>query len=163
MGCFYNFQKTAHRKQSHNGRKVWDRCYDIKNIFAEKFGAFLLKLLLVFAIFDHNMGFWEKRQFFEEKLAKNCDHNTDPSSPFSCASYYRRRPRRRQSRRTWRRALTWPSWTTSWTPPRSCRPWPSLDRRTPESFFVNSIRNKNVAREPILRLWNWQLQRQRWM
>jgi hypothetical protein len=31
--------------------------------------------------FDHNIGFWEKRQFFRRKLSKiaeNCDHNIDP-------------------------------------------------------------------------------------
>jgi hypothetical protein len=31
--------------------------------------------------FDHNIGFWEKRQFFRRKLAKiaeNCDHNIGP-------------------------------------------------------------------------------------
>jgi hypothetical protein len=31
--------------------------------------------------FDHNIGFWEKRNFFRRKLskiAKNCDHNIDP-------------------------------------------------------------------------------------
>jgi hypothetical protein len=31
---------------------------------------------------DHNIGFWEKRQFFRRKLSKiaeNCDHNIDPS------------------------------------------------------------------------------------
>jgi hypothetical protein len=31
--------------------------------------------------FDHNIGFWEKRQFFRRKWAKiteNCDHNIDP-------------------------------------------------------------------------------------
>jgi hypothetical protein len=31
--------------------------------------------------FDHNIGFWEKRQFFHQKLSKiaeNCDHNIDP-------------------------------------------------------------------------------------
>jgi hypothetical protein len=30
---------------------------------------------------DHNIGFWETRQFFRRKLAKieeNCDHNIDP-------------------------------------------------------------------------------------
>jgi hypothetical protein len=34
---------------------------------------------------DHNIGFWEKRQFFRRKLSKiaeNCDHNIDP---WSCA------------------------------------------------------------------------------
>jgi hypothetical protein len=28
--------------------------------------------------FDHNIGFWEKRQFFRQnlsKIAENCDHN----------------------------------------------------------------------------------------
>jgi hypothetical protein len=33
--------------------------------------------------FDHNIGFWEKRQFVCRKLAKiaeNCDHNIDPWS-----------------------------------------------------------------------------------
>jgi hypothetical protein len=31
--------------------------------------------------FDHNIGFWEKRQFFRRKLSKiaeNCDHNIGP-------------------------------------------------------------------------------------
>jgi hypothetical protein len=31
--------------------------------------------------FDHNIVFWEKRQFFRRKLSKiaeNCDHNIDP-------------------------------------------------------------------------------------
>jgi hypothetical protein len=31
--------------------------------------------------FDHNISFWEKRQFFLRKLSKipeNCDHNIDP-------------------------------------------------------------------------------------
>jgi hypothetical protein len=33
--------------------------------------------------FYHNIGFWEKRQFFWQKLSKiaeNCDHNIDPGS-----------------------------------------------------------------------------------
>jgi hypothetical protein len=31
--------------------------------------------------FYHNIGFWEKRQFFRQnlsKIAENCDHNIDP-------------------------------------------------------------------------------------
>jgi hypothetical protein len=39
--------------------------------------------------FDHNIGFWEERQFVRRKLSKfaeNCDHNIDPRfaelSPF---------------------------------------------------------------------------------
>jgi hypothetical protein len=34
-------------------------------------------------IFDHNIGFLEKRQFFRRKLSKiaeNCDHNIDPKT-----------------------------------------------------------------------------------
>jgi hypothetical protein len=34
--------------------------------------------------FDHNIGFWEKRNFFRQKLSKiaeNCDHNIDPLGP----------------------------------------------------------------------------------
>jgi hypothetical protein len=31
----------------------------------------LLKLLLVFAEFDHNIGFWEQRQLFRQKIGKN--------------------------------------------------------------------------------------------
>jgi hypothetical protein len=41
---------------------------------------------------DHNIGFWEKRQFFRRKLSKiaeNCNHNIDPWShclrPCSCS------------------------------------------------------------------------------
>jgi hypothetical protein len=33
--------------------------------------------------FEHNIGFWVKRQFFRRKLsqiAENCDHNIDPRS-----------------------------------------------------------------------------------
>jgi hypothetical protein len=44
--------------------------------------AFLLKLLLVFGKHcDHNISFWEKRQFFRRKLSKiaeNWNHNIDP-------------------------------------------------------------------------------------
>jgi hypothetical protein len=31
--------------------------------------------------FDHNIGIWEKRHFFRQKLGKiaeNCEHNIDP-------------------------------------------------------------------------------------
>jgi hypothetical protein len=38
--------------------------------------------------FDHNIGFWEKRQFFRRKLSKiaeNCDHNIDPRLFAVCA------------------------------------------------------------------------------
>jgi hypothetical protein len=45
---------------------------------------FWLKTKLNYANFDHNIGFWEKRQFFRRKLSKiaeNCDNNVDPWSP----------------------------------------------------------------------------------
>jgi hypothetical protein len=35
---------------------------------------------------DHDVGFWEKRQFFRRKLAKiaeNCDHNLNPIARMS--------------------------------------------------------------------------------
>jgi hypothetical protein len=52
-------------------RKIW-----------QKFWRFLLKLMLVFCKKNyHNIGFWEKRQYFRRKLAtmaENCDHNIDP-------------------------------------------------------------------------------------
>jgi hypothetical protein len=64
-----------------------DRCYDFLNIFAEKFsenvGVFAQTTASFFKNCHHNIGFWEKRQFFRRKLAKiaeNCDHNIDPST-----------------------------------------------------------------------------------
>jgi hypothetical protein len=65
-----------------------DRCYDFKNIFAEKNAkqiakklafltrnkAKLCKILIITLVF-------EKTPFFRRKLAKiaeNCDHNIDP-------------------------------------------------------------------------------------
>jgi hypothetical protein len=41
--------------------------------------------------FDHNIGFWEKRQFFRRKLSKiaeNCDHNIDPWSTWPENLFY---------------------------------------------------------------------------
>jgi hypothetical protein len=58
-----------------------DRCYDFKNIFAQKFGVFCskycycLKKMIITLVFEINAN------FFAEKLAKiaeNCDHNIDP-------------------------------------------------------------------------------------
>jgi hypothetical protein len=63
----------------------WDRCYDFKNIFAEKFRekigvltqnkAKLCKILII------SMVLKEKRQFFRRKLSKiaeNYDRIIDP-------------------------------------------------------------------------------------
>jgi hypothetical protein len=61
------------------GRMLWFWKY-----FRHKNWRFLLKLLIVFEKNDHNIGLWEKRQFFRRKLAKigeNCDNNNDPWSP----------------------------------------------------------------------------------
>jgi hypothetical protein len=49
--------------------------------FSEKIGVFYSKQSYIMQNFDHNNGFWEKRQFFRRKLSKiaeNCDHNIDP-------------------------------------------------------------------------------------
>jgi hypothetical protein len=56
---------------------IWstrDRCYDFLNIFAETFskniGVFCSNYCMFLQKCDHNIGFWEKRQFFR-KLAKS--------------------------------------------------------------------------------------------
>jgi hypothetical protein len=58
-----------------------DRCYDFLNIFTEKFSEKIGIISQTTASFckncDHNICFWEKRQFFRQKL-ENCDHNIDP-------------------------------------------------------------------------------------
>jgi hypothetical protein len=44
---------------------------------AQKIGLFDNKQSLIMQNFNHNIGFWEKRQFFRRKLAtiaENCDH-----------------------------------------------------------------------------------------
>jgi hypothetical protein len=84
-------KKPAKRKQKAQKVKIcpilsnWDRCYDFKNIFAEKNCekmAFLThNKAKLCKIFDHNVGFWENAIFLAEKLSKvaeNCDHNIDP-------------------------------------------------------------------------------------
>jgi hypothetical protein len=52
-------------------RTTKDRCYDFWNIFAENFGIFDSKLSKILQKFDHNIGFWEKRQFFAENWQKS--------------------------------------------------------------------------------------------
>jgi hypothetical protein len=47
----------------------------------KKIGVFDSKQRQIMQNFDHNIGFWEKRQFFRRKLsniAENWDHNIDP-------------------------------------------------------------------------------------
>jgi hypothetical protein len=47
----------------------------------QKIGVFDPKQSLILKNFDHNIGFWEKRQFSRRKLVKiaeNCDPNIDP-------------------------------------------------------------------------------------
>jgi hypothetical protein len=71
--------------------RVWIVCADdwpgssviiLKNIFAEKIGVFCSNFWKFFLQkVDHNIGFWEVRQFFRRKLAKMTeisDHNIDP-------------------------------------------------------------------------------------
>jgi hypothetical protein len=51
--------------------------------FAQTTASFLNEI-------DHNIGFWERRQFFRPKSAKiaeNCDHNIDPGKPCHSKSF----------------------------------------------------------------------------
>jgi hypothetical protein len=44
--------------------------------------------------FDHNIGVWEKRQFFLQKMVKiteKCNHNIDPWSPHSWLYIFRKK------------------------------------------------------------------------
>jgi hypothetical protein len=52
---------------------IWsprDRCYDFLNIFAEKFsernGVLSQNKAKFWKKVDHNIGFWDKRQFFRK-------------------------------------------------------------------------------------------------
>jgi hypothetical protein len=49
----------------------WDRCYDFLNIFAKKFskkiGVFGSKQSQILKKIDHNIGIYEKSQFFRRK------------------------------------------------------------------------------------------------
>jgi hypothetical protein len=53
---------------------IRDQCYDFLNIFgkkiSEKFPFFTQNKAKLWKIIYHNMGLWEKRQFFRRKLAK---------------------------------------------------------------------------------------------
>jgi hypothetical protein len=72
----------AAHNQCDQGPIIWFlKYFSWKNL--QKYWHFLFKLLLVFENVDHNIGFWEKRQFFRRKLSKideNNDHNIDPRS-----------------------------------------------------------------------------------
>jgi hypothetical protein len=62
------------------GPMLWFFKYFCRKI-RRKNWRFWLKTKLNYEKIDHNIGFWEKRQFFRRKLskiAKNCDHNIDP-------------------------------------------------------------------------------------
>jgi hypothetical protein len=54
--------------------RTGDWCYDFLNIFAEKFGKNIGIFGTNFGYFlqksDHNIGFWEKRNFFSPKIGK---------------------------------------------------------------------------------------------
>jgi hypothetical protein len=79
----YLHDKLIWRQDKDRGPMLWF----LKNIFAEKFsekiGVFDSKLSWNMQNFDHNIGFWEKRQIFRwilSKIAENCDHNIDSRS-----------------------------------------------------------------------------------
>jgi hypothetical protein len=66
-------------------RLTRDRCYDFKNIFAEKIGkklafyaqnkAKLCKNWIITLVFEKNANFFRRKL---AKIAENCDHNIDP-------------------------------------------------------------------------------------
>jgi hypothetical protein len=66
-------------------QRTWGRCYDFKNIFAEKIAkklAFLTlnkakicKILIITLVFEKNAYFFIKKW---QKSQKNCDHSIDP-------------------------------------------------------------------------------------
>jgi hypothetical protein len=76
-------------------RPIWDRCYDFKNIFAEKFSekigvltqnkAELCKILIIALVFEKSTN------FFRQKWSENCDLDIDPwctqSIPFVFVLY----------------------------------------------------------------------------
>jgi hypothetical protein len=76
--------RTWHQKYSIfdcQGPMLWFfKIFSTKNL--AKILAFFAQTTASFCKnFNHNIGFWEKRQFFRRKLSKiaeNCDHNIDP-------------------------------------------------------------------------------------
>jgi hypothetical protein len=74
-------KKIAPKAKTH---PIWDRCYDFKNIFAEKFSnklaVSLFKKCIITLVFE------KKRQYFPRKMAKiaeNNGHSIDPWPPCS--------------------------------------------------------------------------------
>jgi hypothetical protein len=70
-----------------------DRCYDFKNILAEKFGEniciFCLNCCYFLQKFDHNIGFWENANFFAENLQKSQKIVIIASTPlFQCDAMF---------------------------------------------------------------------------
>jgi hypothetical protein len=65
------------------GPMLWFKKYFRRKIQRKKLAFFTQNKGKLCKIFYHNIGFWEKSQFFCRKLAKiaeNCDHNIDPWS-----------------------------------------------------------------------------------
>jgi hypothetical protein len=55
---------VAHRGHLRPVEGAWDRCYDFKNIYAQKLGSFLLRLLLLLAKIGSLHWFLRKTPFF---------------------------------------------------------------------------------------------------
>jgi hypothetical protein len=72
--------------------KIWDRCYYFLNIFAEKFsekiGVFCSSYCQFCKNCDHNIGFWEKRQFFAENCQKSQKIVNITSTPGICSTLH---------------------------------------------------------------------------
>jgi hypothetical protein len=92
-GLFAECRQSSHTLQTRQTSTVdrrrpssWDRCYDFKNIFAEKccqkYWRFLAQTTASFCkIVIITMFFLRKTPIFRRKLAKiaeNCDHNIGP-------------------------------------------------------------------------------------
>jgi hypothetical protein len=74
-------QIFVHTYVTGQGPMLWFKKYFRHKIW-RKNCRFLLKILLVNAKIDSNIGFLEKSQIFRRKLGKiaeNCDHNMDPN------------------------------------------------------------------------------------
>jgi hypothetical protein len=78
-------KKFAKPAPSASAKVIWDRCYDFKNIFAEKFCKNIAVFAQTTASFCKNviitLIFEKYANYFCRKLAKiteHCDHNIDP-------------------------------------------------------------------------------------
>jgi hypothetical protein len=80
-----NFDQNIISIRRTDVHQIRDRCYDFKNIFAQKVAnklafltqnkAKLCKILIITLVFEKNANFFRRKL---AKFAENCDHNIDP-------------------------------------------------------------------------------------